>query len=112
MVWVIAFSPHVALTHNSTIIVPITEVWSPSRPDGQRGAHGARRWRRVDGVLRGLVHSSLPYWNAGAPAGNQHLNTLDAAEHRYALTARHTPRTLTPACRGRAGTETNEHTAV
>lgn len=79
---------HVALIYNS-IIVSITEVWSSSRPNGQRRPHGMCRWRGVDGILRGFLHSSLSYWDIGASAGNQHFNTFNAAEHWYTHITHH-----------------------
>lgn len=81
-----AFSSHVSLIYNS-ITVFITEVWSPSRHNGQRRTHGMCWWRGVDGILRRFLHSSFSYGNTGASAGNQHLITFNAAEHRYAHTS-------------------------
>lgn len=59
-------------------------VWSPPRGSGQRYTHGVCWWRRVDGLLWGLLHPPLSHRNSGASAGNQHLNAVSAGEHRYA----------------------------
>lgn len=61
----------------------MTEIWSPSRPDGERHTHGLCGGRSVDGLLRGLLHSPVSHGNTGASAGNQHLHTVHPAEHWY-----------------------------
>lgn len=80
--WSSSFSCPVAIIFNSVIVV-ITEVWSPSRSTGQCCTHDLC-WRRgVDGILRGFFHSSLSYWNTGTSARNQHLIAVNAAKHWY-----------------------------
>lgn len=66
-----------------SVFLSVAEIWSPFRRGSQRCTHGLCWWRRVDGVLRGILHPSLSHGNSGAAAGNQHLHALISAERWY-----------------------------
>lgn len=79
--------------HNHTNIatrVPspfsVSEVWGAPGPYCERCTYGACRRRGMDGLFRGLFDPSVSHRDTGAPAGNQHLNTLNTTEPWYAYT--------------------------